>query len=248
MRRFSVSSLMIVVLICAVSLTAVRNANELWAGILLLLTLGIALVALLGIIYRQDNDRAWWVGFALFEGSYLALAFGPWFADQIEPNLPTTLLLNYVHSKVTSSPFPQKTSLQNLHNQRMSLLRRFANVQRSVRFQTDPVLVSISGQLVDLDQRILAIQGFPPTPESPVSPAATAPAPSQNRWQNLLPGARNYEQFSRVGHCLFALLAGLAGAILSCRFYSRRERRGEPQVLPPFDDWPQPPPHITTAR
>jgi hypothetical protein len=49
---------------------------------------------------------------------------------------------------------------------------------------------------------------------------------SVNRWQALLPGAANYDPFLRVGHCLFAILSGLAGAFVACRFHTRRERAG----------------------
>jgi hypothetical protein len=39
-----------------------------------------------------------------------------------------------------------------------------------------------------------------------------------NRWRAILPGAANYEAFSTIGHCLFALLAGLLGAFVAIRF------------------------------
>ena len=45
-----------------------------------------------------------------------------------------------------------------------------------------------------------------------------------NRWKAILPGAANYHAFGSVGHCLFALLAGLIGASISARMWSRRER------------------------
>jgi hypothetical protein len=39
-----------------------------------------------------------------------------------------------------------------------------------------------------------------------------------------LPGASNRGEFIRVGHALFALLAGLVGGIIAGWFYARRER------------------------
>ena len=33
---------------------------------MLLLTLGLLAVAVLGVVYRREERRAWWLGFALF--------------------------------------------------------------------------------------------------------------------------------------------------------------------------------------
>ena len=44
------------------------------------------------------------------------------------------------------------------------------------------------------------------------------------RWKAVLPGAANYESFSVVGHCLFALLAGLLGMVIARRYEARQER------------------------
>ena len=42
----------------------------------------------------------------------------------------------------------------------------------------------------------------------------------------MLPGAANYEAFSVVGHCQFALLAGLLGMVIARRYQARQERAG----------------------
>jgi hypothetical protein len=53
--------------------------------------------------------------------------------------------------------------------------------------------------------------------------AAIQADPSQ-KWKAMLPGAVNYEAFSIVGHCLFALLAGLLGMAIARRYQARQER------------------------
>jgi hypothetical protein len=53
--------------------------------------------------------------------------------------------------------------------------------------------------------------------------AATLPV---NRWSAALPGVANYDQFLRVGHAIFALIAGLVGGLIAIWFYARRERAG----------------------
>jgi hypothetical protein len=45
-----------------------------------------------------------------------------------------------------------------------------------------------------------------------------------NRWKVILPGAANSEAFQSVGHCLFALIAGLLGAFVALRFEKGRLR------------------------
>jgi hypothetical protein len=48
MRRFSIRTLMAFLLVPAVALAALRNANDLWAGMMLLTALGAVGVAILG--------------------------------------------------------------------------------------------------------------------------------------------------------------------------------------------------------
>ena len=75
MHRLSIRTLMAVIVVSGVGLAALKNANELWAGIMLLAILIIVGMAILGAILLRGRDRAWWLGFALFTGGYLALGF-----------------------------------------------------------------------------------------------------------------------------------------------------------------------------
>ncbi|WP_435016359.1 hypothetical protein TA3x_003924 [Tundrisphaera sp. TA3] len=56
----------------------------------------------------------------------------------------------------------------------------------------------------------------------------TVPNPSSPLWGSLLPGAADHESFRVVGHCLFALAAGWAGAIASRRIWARPGSRSSP--------------------
>jgi hypothetical protein len=102
--RFSIAGLMALVVVAAVGVAALRFANELWAGVLLLATVGIFGAAILGIVHRRDGKRAWWQGFALFGWGYFALALGPWFHAAIAPSLPTTTGLTALFAKLHPSP------------------------------------------------------------------------------------------------------------------------------------------------
>jgi hypothetical protein len=230
MPRFSISGLMAIVLVSAIGLAALRNANDVWAGIMLLLALALGGVALLGVLYVRGRNKAWWAGFALFEASYLALAFGPWCATEIQPKLATTILLGYVHSQVTGSPLPLNEDMDSLLMARIRLEKSLAIAKSRVPNPPAATISSLEGRLANLDQKIYSVKGFHPFGSPPVPAPPSLATTTASRWQTILPGAANHDQFQRVGHSLFALLAGLVGAIISTWFHARRER-GVPSAV-----------------
>jgi hypothetical protein len=234
MRRISIRGLMAVVLVSGVGLAALRNASDLWAGIMLLAALAVLGVAILGVMCLREWPRFWWTGFAVFEGGYLLLAFGPWFASEIEPRLATTLLLGYVHSQVTGSPVPRPEDARSLLEQRASLVSRISRIKNLVRDNASPSVTAIERQLANLDQKIYSVQGYYPVGSTAVEPppASSSTGAPISVWLRLVPGAANHDQFQRVGHSLFALLAGALGAIVSTRFYLMR-CRCLPATVPP---------------
>src|SRR4051794_1171896 len=103
MRRFRIKGLMALVLALAVGLAALRNANDAWAGGLLLATpllLGLALIAAL---CGEGRLRAGRLGFAVLGGVYLALAFLGLPEGQLA-RLPTSRLLRLVHERAAPPP------------------------------------------------------------------------------------------------------------------------------------------------
>src|SRR5436309_1310644 len=100
------------VLVSAVGLAALRNASDLWAGMMMLVALAAVGVAVLGAVILRGRERYWWAGFAFFTGGYLALAIGPWLSDTLQPQLGTTALLKYVHSQVAASSSAQGYRIQ----------------------------------------------------------------------------------------------------------------------------------------
>jgi hypothetical protein len=222
--RYSVSGAMGVIFFIAVGLAALRNANELWVGTLSLLTLGLVGVAVLGMIHGRGARRAWWLGFFLFTVGYLTLVFGPWFSEQVGTNLATTQVLNHVHMRVISSPLPRSLKYRPLLDRRDVAVARLSRVMKIARSPNDPAIRSAQNQLAALDKEIASVQGFPlprPVAGTGVGTAGPVPAPT-NRWQSLVPGAANYDQFIQVGHYLFAVIAGFGGAATSARFFARR--------------------------
>jgi hypothetical protein len=61
----------------AVGVAALRFASELWAGVLLMPTLGVLGASVLAFHERTGSERAWWRGFVPFGWGHVALTMGP---------------------------------------------------------------------------------------------------------------------------------------------------------------------------
>jgi hypothetical protein len=94
--RFSIASLLGVVLFVAVGAAALRAATDPWDAGVFGITLLLLLTAVLLAVHRTGRRRAYWTGFALFGGAYLAAGAIP----PVESRLPTTKGLVYLDSKV----------------------------------------------------------------------------------------------------------------------------------------------------
>jgi hypothetical protein len=168
MRRFSIRALMASVVASAIGLAALRDANAMWAVIMLLVALSAIDAAILAAVLMPGRPRAWWAGFAAFSGGYLVAGLSPAGLE-----LSTTRALGYVHSQVLKPPEAWSVP-----------------------------------QVADSASPSLAAPSVPPV----------------NPWRAALPGAADLAAFERVGHSLFALLAGLVGGTVAVFVHARRER------------------------
>ena len=195
MRRFSILSIMAFIVVAAIGLAALRNANDLWAGMLLLLALAAVAIAMMGAVILRGGERYWWAGFAFFGGGYLAVAVGPWLSDTFQPQLGTTQVLRHAHDRMMAfaSPTLDDAELADLRKRRLELRSVFLQVRG--RKESDPSLIATKRALAKVDQQLAAADAVPP-----------------------------FDQFRRVGHSLFTLLAGLLGGTVAVWFYMRRER------------------------
>lgn len=108
--RVSVLGLMALVLAVAVGIAALRFASPVWAGIVLLPTLGVMALSVLGTILRRGPGRAFWLGFALLGWGYMALAAGSWWDRSVNrPELVTTMLLDRIFpiARIDQDPVAQ---------------------------------------------------------------------------------------------------------------------------------------------
>jgi hypothetical protein len=84
--RFSIASLLGVVLLVAIAVAALRAATDPWDSGVFGVTLLTLLIAVLLTVHRTDRRRAYWLGFSLFGWAYLTASLIP----AIEARLPTT--------------------------------------------------------------------------------------------------------------------------------------------------------------
>jgi hypothetical protein len=99
--RFSIASLLGVVLFISVALGALRAADDAWNSGMLSLDLLILLTAILLGVHRTDRKQAYWLVFSLFGWVYLLASMIP----PIGSRLPTTKGLAYVRMRWIS-PLP----------------------------------------------------------------------------------------------------------------------------------------------
>jgi hypothetical protein len=179
------------VLCVALAIAALRNADDYWAGGLMLGTALLIGVATVGALTRPRRARAGWLGFAVFGGGYFALAFLGLAHHNLE-RLPTTWILRYVHQRVAS---PQTYTF---------IVNGGATGQAG---QGAILTADISpGPLPNTITTIATSQ---------LRVASGVSADTSGRWKAMLPGAANYDAFSSVGHCLFAVMAGLLGIVIA---------------------------------
>lgn len=108
--QFSIRSLLVAVTIVALGIAALLNASVNWEMAMWGLALGLLATAVLLIIYRRDQQRAFWMGFLVFGGLYLAVllySFRTNYWDQPTQSnqplfdaLPTTRLSQFVYRSV----------------------------------------------------------------------------------------------------------------------------------------------------
>jgi hypothetical protein len=94
--RFSIASLLALVLIVAVGLAALHASTDAWdGGVFALILLTLHTSALLAV-HRRGRERAFWMGFTLFGSAYLLASLVP----SVESRLPSSRGLAYLDSKL----------------------------------------------------------------------------------------------------------------------------------------------------
>jgi hypothetical protein len=108
--RFTIGGLMAVVLVLAIGFAALLNPNATWAGVSWFLAYSALGLAILGAVLGRGAERAWWLGFAVFEGGYLMLASSRWIW-LVRP-LPTLRLLEWLRLKIGAATEPTTSQVR----------------------------------------------------------------------------------------------------------------------------------------
>ncbi len=87
-QQLSLAASMAAVGYLAVSFAALKSPTTLWVSTIFSLAIALLAVAILGVIYR----RAFWIGFAVVGGGYMALVLGPWIDERVGSRLVSTSL------------------------------------------------------------------------------------------------------------------------------------------------------------
>ncbi len=188
--RFTIASLLVVILFLGVGIAALRQSSDLWNSGLFTLTLAVLLISIPLAVQRTENRGAFWLGFALFGWIYLGLSLVP----SIESRLITSRGLRFVDSKMPRSHTQGLAYLDFDNDGRMDLLVANSS-QPGVLYRKRG-----NGTLEEV----------------------TSAARSNARWFSndfLVTTPRGSsgtsENFIAIGHSLLALLAAIAGGLIS---------------------------------
>jgi hypothetical protein len=113
--RFTIGGIMAVVLVLAVGFAALKSANGVWAGVILMMTYGALSLAIVAVLCCRDVQRVWWIGFAVFGWGYIRSASG-WLSPFPLGNLPTVALLDWLSAQLGVVHEPDFQHMMNSEN------------------------------------------------------------------------------------------------------------------------------------
>ncbi len=262
--RFSIGTLLAVIAILGVAMAVLRNPSYLWAALTFTTALLAVIAAVASAIVARGARRAYWLGFSLFGGTYLAICTMPGLHDEVCPRLATEALFDFIYPLMAPAdaapPLP------------LPWLPGVAVPAPTVTLQpvSPPPAVAPAPPYNQLPDDLSS----PPTPASPILPPApsttfpwtvqTAPAPVPitvvwngvppsppvSRWAAWTQPDRTVgvgytigtvslvssEAFRRIGHSLFALLLATLGGAFARNRYEAHVRFASSSVVPPRTD------------
>ncbi len=117
--RLTIAHLILVVLVAAVGLAAIRSGSAAWAGAMFSITFFAMISSLLGVALGRGMRRIYWLGFATLGWSYLLLFYVPWLDGKVGRFLLAPNLFEYLeevlHPEPPAPPPPQRgRGLQSL--------------------------------------------------------------------------------------------------------------------------------------
>jgi hypothetical protein len=81
--KVTIAQLILVVVVVAIGLAAIRSGSPAWSGAMLSITLFAMICSLLGIALGRGTRRAFCSGFATLGWSYFLLIYVPWLQENV---------------------------------------------------------------------------------------------------------------------------------------------------------------------
>jgi hypothetical protein len=194
--RFRIGTLLVLIIALGIGLAALRESNATWDSGVFTLALAALLVSILLAIHRTESRRAFWIGFAMFGWGYLTMSLVP----PIASRLVTTKLLAYIDSKVPRSTPAVVTYFE--YNDGSMDLHVVNKLQPNVLYPHVLYLNKESDTFQDM----------------------TEIAPNTSTGLRLRGSSGTAENFVRIGHSLFALIAAFVGGRLSGYLYAKNRQ------------------------
>jgi hypothetical protein len=94
--RFTIRGICVFILFVAFSIAALRESTDTWDQVVFAGTLLTLSSAILLVVHRSGQQRAYWLGFVVFGWIYLVASLIP----STQSRLPTTQALLYINSKM----------------------------------------------------------------------------------------------------------------------------------------------------
>lgn len=123
--RISVAGMMILLLGLGLVLASLRYPSGAAAAAVLLVTEATLAFAVLAVVYRAGESRAFWLGFAFFGWGYMALTWESWLGQGADrPEMLTSIALEHLGAWFPRTPDPQ-TALWRFDGPRADLRNQF---------------------------------------------------------------------------------------------------------------------------
>jgi hypothetical protein len=213
--QFSIRSLLVAVTIAAVGIAALLNANGWWeTGMWSLALLTLASGVLL-IIYRRDEVRAFWIGYVVFGGLFVAVLIGSVLIEVYDSSLLTSRPLYYL--------LPTTKLTQVVYDKALPESRRQEQIPGPA--QTTDLSLRIAGRLENAGAVTTGYATSPQRVDLTVEP--TVIDTTARVWMPLPTAVLNPKYvppstFISIAHALWLLLIAAAGGKVCQLIYRTR--------------------------
>ena len=102
--RITIAHLILVILVAAVGLAAIRSGSASWAGAMFSITFFAMICSLLGVALARGMRRIYWSGFATLGWGYLILMFAPWLDGKVGEYLLAPNLFAHLYDVLHPDP------------------------------------------------------------------------------------------------------------------------------------------------